>query len=687
MAYNTGNAPGSTHPKDLIDNSEDLDFLMTGSGVSHPNRLGVPLKSMQGMQQEFNADQISRANTFIATQNEKQVAFDAAQLARADEYSADKLSRDTEFDTDQTNRDTEFDTDQTNRDTQFNTFMSSSGLEPPIAYVSGILLDRVTKTVLYLGNEYRVRTAFMPLTTSTWAVDEAKLLLVGDDSLRQALSNPTDPLKGAKMLGWAAGIDMRTKISKDIPSILDYNGHDITGNNDTTAALQAFVDDFKDLVQSGASSYKGGVRANLPKGGLVISSRIKLWSLITLSGAGPFSTIIKAADGWTDGEYMVSASPELDGYGTIRPAVGMRDLSFDHNNTGARGFIGHALNDNCVFSNLRNFNFRKSVMRLGRGTGGGTVSQGWSLHDWHAITAYDVEEDVFITDDANEGLILSCKALGLSSGASSAVGFHIGKGGLSEGVTVLGSSAAHLKNGTGLRFNNTRDCWGQHNSFENVLTDVHIGHASDSAQCSKVVARNNRHYPTVGAPAGQRDIYIDRATSAIGETRENGALEITVNAVNCEGVLSTNRTTGTTKPPTVVLASASSVVRETHKNGTAIHHANASLSMDASATGQFDMVLPGGGFIRGDAFRISVIAATGKGVRLLSNGSAIEASSDGSVIMNCASGKSVTLQENGISKISLDGSGRVRVFGLGTAVPGVPDALYKGPGNALLITS
>ena len=87
MAYNTGNAPGSTHPKDLIDNAEDLDFLMTGGPGSVNNRLGVPLKSMQGLQQEFNADQITRANTFIATQNANQAAFDTAQLARENEYA------------------------------------------------------------------------------------------------------------------------------------------------------------------------------------------------------------------------------------------------------------------------------------------------------------------------------------------------------------------------------------------------------------------------------------------------------------------------------------------------------------------------------------------------------------------------------------------------------------------------
>ena len=179
MAYNTGNPPGSTSPKDLIDNAEDLDFLMTGIGASHPNRLGVPLKSWKGMEGEHNADQIRREA----------------------EFDADQSRRESEFDDDQTRRESEFDIDQDNRELQFNNFMDASGYEPPIPYAPGILLDRTTKTVSYLGNEYRAKGSFIPMTTSTWAVDEVKLKLVGDDSLRQEQANSSNPEKGSAMLG------------------------------------------------------------------------------------------------------------------------------------------------------------------------------------------------------------------------------------------------------------------------------------------------------------------------------------------------------------------------------------------------------------------------------------------------------------------------------------------------------
>ncbi|MDP9653341.1 UNVERIFIED_ORG: hypothetical protein J2W87_001250 [Pseudomonas putida] len=495
-----------------------------------------------------------------------------------------------------------------------------------------------------------------------------------------------DPGNGPRMIAWGAGIDLRTKISKDIPSILDYNGHDITGNNDTTAELQEFLNDYKDFVKSGSASYTGGVKANLPKGILAISSRIKLWPLITLSGAGPFSTIIKAANTWTDGEYMVSASPELDGYEIIRPAVGMRDLGFDHMNTGARGFIGHALNDNCVFSNIRSFNFRKNILTLDRGVGGGTVSQGWTCRDWQAITRYDIEEDVFVTMEANEGMFIACKALGLSIGASAATGFHIGKGKISEGVHVFGSSAAHLPNGIGVRFNNARDCTAQKNTFENILHDIHIGHDSDFFKCSKIEARGNRHYPTVGAPATQRDIYMDKCLSVIAETRENGVIEVTAGANNSQVILPTNRTSGTDLPSTVTLNSPTTVVMETHKNGVAVHHKNGSVDTNLGTSGQCDLKLPGGGFLRGDVFNTTVVAAAGKGARLLANGGSVAVNATGDITLSSAAGRPVTLQENGVNKIQLDGSGRVRIFDLSTDVPGVPNAVFKDTGGFLKIT-
>ncbi|MBV7525383.1 hypothetical protein KW834_13285 [Pseudomonas sp. PDM29] len=94
---------------------------------------------------------------------------------------------------------TEFDADQADRVIRFNAFMDASGYEPPIPYAPGILLDRTTKTVSYLGNEYRAKGSFIPFTTSDWATDEAKLKLIGDDSLRQQMANPDF---GADLSAW-----------------------------------------------------------------------------------------------------------------------------------------------------------------------------------------------------------------------------------------------------------------------------------------------------------------------------------------------------------------------------------------------------------------------------------------------------------------------------------------------------
>ena len=148
MAYNTGNPIGSTSPKDLSDNARNLDHLLIGGEAAYSDRKGVPRKSWTGMESEFSADQ------------------------------ADRI-------------------------VQFHAFMDASGYEPPIAYAAGILLDRTTKTVSYLGNEYRARGSLIPFTTSNWAADESKLKLIGDDSLRQESANFTDPLKGVGLFGRA----------------------------------------------------------------------------------------------------------------------------------------------------------------------------------------------------------------------------------------------------------------------------------------------------------------------------------------------------------------------------------------------------------------------------------------------------------------------------------------------------
>lgn len=157
MAFNTGNPIGSTSPKDLSDNARNLDLLLLGDDPSYRDRKGVPRKSWKGMEAEYVAGRLRRA--------------------------------------------TEFHTAQTEREVQFTAFLESSGYEAPVPYAPGIVLVRTTQTVTYLGNEYRAKSQFLPLATTTWVADESKLKLVGDDSLRQDMANITDPAKGAAILG------------------------------------------------------------------------------------------------------------------------------------------------------------------------------------------------------------------------------------------------------------------------------------------------------------------------------------------------------------------------------------------------------------------------------------------------------------------------------------------------------
>lgn len=140
------------------------------------------------------ASESNAANSAVSASNSATSAAQAAASAAADFENI--------FQADQVEREEEFDAAQDSREVQFNTFMDASGYEPPIAYAPGILLDRTTKTVTYLGNEYRAKGSLIPFTTSNWATDEAKLKLIGDDSLRQELANATDPSKGLALLGF-----------------------------------------------------------------------------------------------------------------------------------------------------------------------------------------------------------------------------------------------------------------------------------------------------------------------------------------------------------------------------------------------------------------------------------------------------------------------------------------------------
>lgn len=250
--FNTGNAVPSADARDRFDNSQTLDEVINGTLTYYANRVGSNVMSLKGMETLFNAAQLARANEYTADKE-----------YRDDLYAADKLARDTEFSEDQVEREEEFDAAQDSREVQFNTFMDVSGYEPPIAYAPGILLDRTTKTVSYLGAEYRAKGSFIPLTTSNWATDAEKLKLIGDDSLRQDLASPT---AGAGNIGYNAQTVKAEldKTLKDAAAFFATTRAFVAGDRVTTRAGETW-----DIVPLGSGDF------NHPNGlyGLIPAAR------------------------------------------------------------------------------------------------------------------------------------------------------------------------------------------------------------------------------------------------------------------------------------------------------------------------------------------------------------------------------------------------------------------------------
>jgi hypothetical protein len=152
--YATFNPIGSTNPKDLIDNAQNIDYLILGPLLSYPDRRGVNRLSWAGIEASFAAAQAQRA-----------ADFNAAQSQRAADYAASEQSR---------------------------------GYENPVPYAAGIALTRVTQLVQYSSELYKAKAGTLPwVTTGVWATDSAKLVSVGDAALRQELA---DPDEGAAMV-------------------------------------------------------------------------------------------------------------------------------------------------------------------------------------------------------------------------------------------------------------------------------------------------------------------------------------------------------------------------------------------------------------------------------------------------------------------------------------------------------
>lgn len=147
--YNTRNPVPSADARDRHDNSQILDELTNGQAPRTPDRLGILRQSWAGIEAEFLGSQTTRAAAF-------QDLLDA---------------------------------------------MGWSSLG---AYAAGISITSHTQTVDYDGQPYQLKPSVPAsidapyVTTGNWATEGVNFKLVGDNSLRQSLADPS----GASLVGW-----------------------------------------------------------------------------------------------------------------------------------------------------------------------------------------------------------------------------------------------------------------------------------------------------------------------------------------------------------------------------------------------------------------------------------------------------------------------------------------------------
>ena len=451
MTHNTGNPIGSTSPKDLSDNARNLDLLLLGDDPSYPDRKGVTRKSWKGMQAEYVAEHLLRATEFHAA--------------------------------------------QTHRETQFKEFLDASGYEAPVPYVPGLTLERATQTVTHLGKDYRAKSQFLPLTTTDWAVDEPKLKLVGDDSLRQEMASKSDPDKGAGMLGYTQGApgsigrNLADK-QRDIVNIKDFGAictgisHPLRERYSTLAAAQedyAHAYSLENEIDwcAAQAALITGVSPDIP-GTCMVQAPLAAFSPGQVPvGAGAFQSIIKAAPNFIGDSILIFGS--VTGAAIVR-AMGANNFAIDCNAVdGVTGLAIYGLRDGTSFNNVYVTNnknapgIKTNMAGNGSGIAGGKMCQGVQFWNCQVITDQDmVGVPYWKLDGIFESRLTGCKALGSSRGlVSGSTGFLIGDTSEVRALILSGCSAGNFVGGggnAGIHYSKwARESWDEFTTFENIL--------------------------------------------------------------------------------------------------------------------------------------------------------------------------------------------------------------------------
>ncbi|MDM2897253.1 tail fiber domain-containing protein [Citrobacter sp. Cpo030] len=224
--YATNNPPGSMDPKDLFDNSQNLDYALNDiTRAIWTDRFGRSRKSYWGMEQAFSAQLLSQKQ-------------------------------------------------------RFDNFIQSSGYEVIGEYTSGPLtIDEYNQLIRYQNELWKLTAATnIPFTTTgndsaSWANDSAHFVSVGDGALRQQISDPDGAEKypELQLARWRDEGDIRGWGAKG-----NFNPTTQSGDDDTAAFLSA--------IASGRKTFK------LPKGNFKITSKLVSDHCISWFGVTSFQS-------------------------------------------------------------------------------------------------------------------------------------------------------------------------------------------------------------------------------------------------------------------------------------------------------------------------------------------------------------------------------------------------------------
>ncbi|WP_447801182.1 hypothetical protein [Pseudomonas kilonensis] len=275
MRFNTGNPvepDGSIDPRDLLDNAAIADLLINGPLSEYLSRLGVPLKSWQGIMQQVTDHLIAQG-------------YESVYLV----YGAGVIVQ----------RQTQL----VQRDGELYRVMNASDV---------------------------------PLTlTGTWATDSPKLQAVGDAALRQEVQNNTDPTKGSAIVGRSTVVVSSVKdllsqspLTKNIFLVTGYySGAKVGGGRFLWApTTQRSLHNGGDIIsptvpfsglQSDIASFLAGVGETAP------------------GGTGCFVRLVEKLDPWMYGAVgddvandLASIAKAVSRLGVISKTIDFRNQSF-----------------------------------------------------------------------------------------------------------------------------------------------------------------------------------------------------------------------------------------------------------------------------------------------------------------------------------------------------------------------